>query len=219
MKKQAVVVGLGQFGMSVARTLAERGVDVLAVDIREERVRVAATFAAEAACFDATDTDALARTSPEHREVCLCAIGDDSREASIICTALLRQMGAKRIIARANDTLHARILRLVGAHLVVNPEQEFGQRFASLILYEGIIGELPLGEDLLITEFRPPAAFVSYSLADLELPRRFGITVVAIRRAEKGAVLLPDPQEPLQADDVLVVVSKVGAVARLIERS
>jgi trk system potassium uptake protein TrkA len=219
MKKQAVVVGLGQFGMSVARTLAERGVEVLAVDIREERVRVAASFAAEAACFDATDTNALARTSPEQREVCLCAIGDDSREASIICTALLRQMGAKRIIARANDTLHARILRLVGAHLVVNPEQEFGQRFASLILYEGIMGELPLGEDLLITEFRPPAAFVSYSLADLELPRRFGITVVAIRRAEKGAVLLPDPQEPLQADDVLVVVSKVGAVARLIERS
>jgi trk system potassium uptake protein TrkA len=88
-----------------------------------------------------------------------------------------------------------------------------------LILYEGIIGELPLGEDLLITEFRPPAAFVNYNLADLELPRRFGITVVAIRRAEQGAALLPDPKEPLQADDVLVVVSKVGAVARLIERS
>ena len=219
MKNQAIVVGLGQFGMSVARTLAERGVEVLAVDIQEDRVRVAASFVAEAACFDATDTDALARTSPERREVCVCAIGDEAKEASIICTALLRQMGAKRIIARSNDDIHARILQLVGAHQVVNPEQQFGERFASQILHESILGELPLGEDLLITEFQPPAAFVGHTLADLQLPRRFGVTAVAIRRARRSVVVLPNPHEPLEADDVLVVVAKEGAVATLMERS
>jgi trk system potassium uptake protein TrkA len=219
MQNQAIVVGLGQFGMSVARTLAERGVEVLAVDIQEERVRVAAGFVAEAACFDATDADALARMSPERREVCICAIGDESKEASIICTALLRQMGAKRIIARANDELHARILKLVGAHQVVNPEQQFGERFASQILHESILGELPLGEDLLITEFQPPLAFVGHTLSELQLPRRFGVTVVAIRRAPRGAVMLPNPHEPLVAEDVLIVVSKEGAVSILMERS
>ena len=219
MKNQAIVVGLGQFGMAVARTLAERGVEVLAVDIQEDRVRVAASFVAEAACFDATDTDALARTSPDRREVCVCAIGDEAKEASIICTALLRQMGATRIIARSNDDIHARILKLVGAHQVVNPEQQFGERFASQILHESILGELPLGEDLLITEFQPPAAFVGHTLADLQLPRRFGITAVAIRRARRSVVVLPNPQEPLEADDVLVVVAKEGAVATLMERS
>jgi trk system potassium uptake protein TrkA len=205
--------------MSVARTLAERGVEVLAVDIQEDRVRVAASFVAEAACFDATDTEALARTSPDRREVCVCAIGDEAKEASIICTALLRQMGAKRIIARSNDDIHARILKLVGAHQVVNPEQEFGERFASQILHESILGELPLGEDLLITEFQPPAAFVGHTLADLQLPRRFGVTAVAIRRARRSVVILPNPHEPLEADDVLVVVAKEGAVATLMERS
>jgi trk system potassium uptake protein len=219
MNHQAIVVGLGQFGMSVARTLAERGVEVLAVDIQEDRVRVAASFVAEAACFDATDTDALARTSPDRREVCVCAIGDEAKEASIICTALLRQMGAKRIIARSNDDIHARILKLVGAHQVVNPEQQFGERFASQILHESILGELPLGEDLLITEFQPPAAFVGHTLADLQLPRRFGVTAVAIRRARRSVVVLPNPHEPLEADDVLVVVAKEGAVATLMERS
>lgn len=219
MKNQAIVVGLGQFGMSVARTLAERGVEVLAVDIQEDRVRVAAGFVAEAACFDATDAEALARTSPDRREVCVCAIGDEAKEASIICTALLRQMGAKRIIARSNDDIHARILKLVGAHQVVNPEQEFGERFASQILHESILGELPLGEDLLITEFQPPAAFVGHTLADLQLPRRFGVTAVAIRRARRSVVVLPNPHEPLEADDVLVVVAKEGAVATLMERS
>lgn len=219
MKNQAIVVGLGQFGMSIAQTLAERGVEVLAVDIQEDRVRVAANLVAEAVCFDATDADALARTSPERREVCVCAIGDDAKEASIICTALLRQMGAKRIIARANDDLHARILTLVGAHQVVNPEQQFGERFASQILHESILGELPLGEDLLITEFQPPPAFIGHTLADLQLPRRYGVTVVAVRNAEQGAVMLPDPHALLATHDVLIVVSREGAVSAMMERS
>jgi trk system potassium uptake protein TrkA len=145
MNRQAIVIGLGQFGMSVARALAERGVEVFAVDIREERVRLASAFSAEAACFDTTDTEALARTSPERRDVCLCAIGDEAREASIICTALLRQLGAPRVIARANDDLHARILGLVGAHHVINPEREFGERFASQIMHQGILAEMVLG--------------------------------------------------------------------------
>jgi trk system potassium uptake protein TrkA len=219
MARQAIVIGLGQFGMAVARALADLGVEVLAVDVREERVRTASTFVAEAACFDAMDTDALARTSPERRDVCICAIGDEAREASIICTALLRQMGAPRVIARANDDLHARILGLVGAHQVVNPEREFGKRFASQIVHRGIMGEMALGSDLLITELVAPASFVGHSLADLQLPRRFGVTVVAIRKAGQGAVLIPEPRAPIGEGDVLVLVAHEGAVGRLMERS
>jgi trk system potassium uptake protein TrkA len=219
MNKQAIVIGLGQFGMAVAQVLSERGMEVLAVDVVESRVRAAAEFAAEAACFDAMDTDALTRTSPERREVCICAIGDESREASIICTALLRQMGAPRVIARANNDLHARILRLVGAHQVVNPEREFGERFANHILYERVRNEMPLGEDLLITELTPPASLVGRTLAELQLPRRYGITVVAIRRAGRGAVFLPAPSDTVEEQDVMVVVSRPDAVALLMERA
>lgn len=219
MNKQAIVIGLGQFGMAVAQVLSERGMEVLAVDLVESRVRAAAEFTAEAACFDAMDTDALTRTSPERREVCICAIGDESREASIICTALLRQMGAPRVIARANNDLHARILRLVGAHQVVNPEREFGERFANHILYERVRNEMPLGEDLLITELTPPASLVGRTLADLQLPRRYGITVVAIRRAGRGAVFLPAPSDIVEEQDVMVVVSRPDAVALLMERA
>jgi trk system potassium uptake protein TrkA len=217
--QQAIVIGLGQFGMSVARALSERRVEVLAVDVVEERVRTASNFVAEAACFDATDTDALGRTSPDSRDVCLCAIGDEAKEASIICTALLRQMGARRVIARANDDLHARILTLVGAHHVINPEREFGERFANQILHEGIKGELPLGDDLLITEAESPMAFVGHTLGQLQLPRRFGVTVIAVRKPGQRTVALPDPQIPLAEKDVLVVVAREGAVARMMERS
>ncbi|ACY16539.1 potassium channel family protein [Haliangium ochraceum] len=218
MNKQAIVIGLGQFGLSVAHVLSERGMEVLAVDKSEARVRVAAEFVAEAACFDAMDSDALARTSPQRREVCLCAIGDESREASIICTALLRQMGAPRVIARGIDDLHARILRLVGAHQVVNPERQFGERFANHLLYERVRNEMPLGDDLLITEMSPPQQLIGRTLAEMALPRRFGITVVAIRRSGRGAVFIPESDYTLLEDDILVVVSRGDAVAKLMEK-
>ncbi|MEZ5066767.1 MAG: TrkA family potassium uptake protein [bacterium] len=219
MSRQATVIGLGQFGMSVARALTERGVEVLAVDHREERVHAASAFVAEAACLDATDTDALARTSPERRDVCLCSIGDEAREASIICTALLRQMGAPRIIARANNDLHARILRLVGAHLVVNPEQEYGERFANQILHREIVAQMPLGPDLFVTELHAPASLVGKTLADLSLPKKFGVTVVAIRTGGGDVVAVPDPLAPIGPSDVIILVGKEGAVSRLMDRS
>src|SRR5690606_14151667 len=83
MSKQALVVGLGQFGLALSRALAAKGVEVLAVDRREETVRAAAAFVAEAVMLDATDEVALARTLPERRDLCVCAIGDESRESSI----------------------------------------------------------------------------------------------------------------------------------------
>ena len=217
MRHQALVIGLGQFGMSVARALAARQVEVFAVDVDEDRVRTASAFVTEAACFDATDEASVARTSPERRDVCLCAIGDEAKEASIICTALLKQMGARRVIARSNDDLHARILTLVGATHVVNPELEFGERFANQILHEGIRGEMALGEGVLITEVTVPQAFVGKTLGELQLPRRFGVTVVAIRRAGTGAIVMPSPDSGLEPADVVVVVARERAVAQMME--
>lgn len=217
MKRQALVIGLGQFGISVARALAARKVEVLAVDVSEERVRDAAAFVTEAVCFDATQESSLARISPERRDVCLCAIGDEAKESSIICTALLKQLGARRVIARSNDDLHARILTLVGADQVVNPDREYGTRFANQVLHEEIRGEMPLGEGVLITEISVPARFLGSTLGDLKLPRRFGVTVVAIRQASSGAVVIPSPDSRLEAGDVVVVVAQEQAVARMME--
>lgn len=219
MRRQIVVVGLGQFGMALARSLAEKGVEVLAVDMKEDNVRAAAPVVAEAVAFDATDEQALARISPERRDVCVVAIGDESRESSIICTALLRQMGAPRVVARATDPLHERILRLVGANEVVNPEQAFGDRFATRLLYSGIIEEIPLGADLTISEVEAPPSFVGRTLVELSLPARHGVTVVAIRKKEAGDVVLPRPESRLAAGDILVLVAKRDSVVKLAERT
>lgn len=213
-----MVIGLGQFGMALAQSLAERNVEVMAVDALLEKVQAASQFAASAVQFDATDEGALRRTSPERRDVCVCAIGDENREGSIICTALLRQLGAPHILARATDPVHERILRLVGAHDVVNPERAFGERLATRLLYSAVLDEVPIGGDLVLTELRPPAAFVGRTLSELSLPRRHEITVVAIRREGDKGISTPSPATPLEATDILIVVSPPNAVARLLGR-
>lgn len=219
MAKQVIVIGLGHFGMSVAQALSEKGAEVLAVDREEDKVRAAAAFAAEAAQFDAGDQEALRRASPERRDVCICAIGDEAREDSIVCTALLRQMGAPRVIARANDDLHARILRLVGAHEVVNPEREFGLRFANRIVHDQVRGEMTLGPDLLISEVQASDALTGKTLAELSLPRRFGVTVVAIRGQGDRSVTLPSADSQVRPGDTLVVISKEKDLNKLMEQS
>lgn len=217
MNQQILIIGLGQFGMALSRTLTSKGAEVLAVDKRKNLVEEAATFVTEARVVDAADESELARLEPEKRDVCVCAIGDDSRESSIICTALLRQMGCKVIIARANDSMHQRILNLVGAHQIVNPEQEFGKRFANRILYRNVIVDTNLGQDLHLTEISTQNSMVGKTLIELALPKKFGIMVVGIRDTSTGRVLQPSPNEPLKAEDNLILVSSEASMIALVK--
>lgn len=217
MSQQILIIGLGHFGMSLARTLSEKGAEVLAVDIRKNLVGEAATFVTEAIVIDATDETELARLEPGKRDVAVCAIGDDSKEASIICTALLRQMGSQAVIARANDKLHQRILQLVGAHQIINPEQEFGKRFANRLLYRNVIADATIGDDLYLTEICTQPSMVGKTLIDLALPKKFGIMVVGIRSGTEGKIIQPSPDKALKAEDNLILVSSENAIPKLIE--
>jgi trk system potassium uptake protein len=217
MAQQILIIGLGQFGMSLARTLSDIGAEVLAVDTRKSLVEEASAFVAEALVADAADETQLARLGPEKRDAVVCAIGDDSKESSIICTALLRQMGAPFVVSRANDKMHQRILQLVGAHQIINPEQEFGRRFANRLLYRHVIAATSIGDDLHLTEILIQPSMVGKNLIALALPKRFGIMVAAIRRGTSGRLIQPSPDEPLQAGDNLVIVSTESAIPKLME--
>ena len=217
MANQILIIGLGQFGLSLARTLAERGAEVLAVDQDRKRVDEAANFVTEAIAMDATDETELARLNPGQRDVAVCAIGDESREASIMCTALLRQMGTPRIIARANDPMLRRILQLVGAHEIINPEFEFGKKFANRILYSQIFADTALGTDLQLTEICIQPSMAGKTLIELQLPKKFGVIVAAIRRGKTGRVALPIPDEPLSRDDKLLIVCGENALPKLVK--
>ncbi len=211
--QQIMIIGLGRFGMALARALSDRGAEVLAVDLKKERVEEAAGFVSHAAALDASNEAQLAQLLPATRHAAVCAIGDEAREDSIMCVALLRQMGCPYIVARANSPIHRRILQMVGAHEIINPQEEFGRRFATRLLLRDIIACTPLNEDLELSEIRLPMKMVGKSLIELALPRRYGIIVAAVRR--DGELLRPDPAVPLEARDRLLIVAGEKAIARL----
>ena len=218
-KQQALIVGLGQFGRALARTLASRGIEVIAVDTSELAVQMVADVVADCMVLDASIEASLAQLEPARRDLCVCTIGSEARDAAIVVTALLRQMGAPRVVARANDDTTERILRLVGAHEVVNPERAFGERLATRLLYSDIIEEFPLGDDLVISEIRPPRMLLGRSLRELDLRKRTKISVVAIRREVdgRGRAIIPTADDRILAEDILVVVAPRNAVQQLLE--
>jgi len=216
MPQQIIIIGLGQFGMSLARTLSEKNAEVLAVDPKKHLVEEAAAFVTEAVVMDASDEAELSSLNPSKRDAVICAIGDDSRESSIICTALLRQMGTPYIVSRANDRLHERILRLVGAHEIINPEMEFGKRFANRLLYRKAIADSPLGDELNLTEIKIQPYMTGKTLIELELPKKFGAIVVGFRKNITGNIVLPDPNEPLNENDTLIIAANEDVIPKLI---
>ena len=217
MQKQIMIIGLGQFGMSLAKTLTEKDAEVFAIDIDPELVDEAATFAADAICLDATDETALTKFHPEERDAVICAIGE--REASILCTALLRQMGVKFICSRYLDDMHERVLKAVGANVVINPEREIGRRFANRILFHGLLSDDTLDANIQLNEICVPDFMVGKNLTQLALPDKYGIIVAAIKHGESTRLNRPMPNQPLAANDKLLLICTEDNITRLLKDS
>lgn len=214
MVGQFVVIGLGIFGRTVAVNLARSGHSVLAVDLDQREVDRVAPELDSVVRADATDEQALRELRLERVSCAVVAIGVQAMEASILTTALLRQMGVPRIVARSLSELHARVLRAVGAHEVVSPEEEMGHRLARRLAEPNVLERLELGEDAEIVELGVPESFIGRTLVDLNVRQKFGVTVVAVRRA--GSVRAsPGADDRLEPGDVLVVIGDPEGASRL----
>ena len=132
-KKEFVVFGLGRFGTSVARTLAESGCEVLVVDDNEDKIHEIADYVTHAVCANVTDVDSLESLGISNFDGAIVAIGQNL-EASVMVTILAKEAGIPYVLAKAQNDLHAKVLKKVGADMVVFPEKETGIRIANNIL-------------------------------------------------------------------------------------
>jgi len=209
-----VVIGLGIFGRNVALALAREGQSVLAVDRTQEEVNRLASELDAVVCADATDEEVLRELQLERMSCAIVAIGAESMEASILTTALLRQIGVPHIVARSLSDLHARVLRAVGAHEVVSPEVEMGRRLALRLAHPNVLERFELGDNVELAEIEVPEQFVGRTLVELDVRQRFDVTVVAVRR---GTTVLANPKgsQLLHSQEVLVVIGARQAIAQL----
>jgi trk system potassium uptake protein TrkA len=213
--KQVAVIGLGRFGSSVARTLAESGCEVLAVDVDEARVKAIADGVTDAVRANALEEEALRSLGLRNFEVVVVAIGHEV-EASILVTVLLKEMGIPKVVAKAQDELHGRVLQKVGADIVVFPERDMGVRLAHTLLSRNVIDEIQLSTDYSILEMVAPHRFLGRTLKELELRQRFGLTVLAIRREDR-IIVSPDAGYLVQDGDILVALGQPEKLERLNE--
>jgi len=224
MKPQVAVIGLGVFGDSVARTLAEKGAEVLAIDASRDVVRRIADVVAYAAAADATDEEALVAAGVKDVDTAVVAVGDNL-EGSILTTAIVRNLGVPNIIARALNHLHAQILREVGATEVVFPEQDIGVRVAHTILGRNLLEYFPLSPDYVIAEVAAGENFIGKALNEIRFRNEYGVTVVAMglrapgeEGKESKKFFVPEPDEVVREGSVLVLAGKRDRVEKLIHR-
>jgi trk system potassium uptake protein TrkA len=168
---------------------------VLGVDIDESRVKAVADEITDAVRANALDEEALRTLGLRNFEVVVVAIGHEV-QASILVTVLLKEMGIPKIVAKAQDDLHGRVLQKVGADIVVFPERDMGVRLAHTLISRNVIDEIQISTDYSIMEMQAPPRFLDRSLKQLELRQRFGLTVLAIRRADR-IIVSPDATQSL----------------------
>ena len=214
-RRPVAVIGLGRFGTAVALELDRRGIEVLAIDNRPEVVQRMAGRLSQVVVADSTDEDALREVGlTEYRRV-VVAIGTD-QQASILTTALLSDLGVRHIWAKGLSRQHARILERVGAHHVVLPESEMGERVAHLVSGR-LLDWLEIEEDWVLARARTPQALVGVPLGQSGLRTKFGVTVVSVRPGGTESFCAIDAETTLGADCQILVVGRPDDVERFVE--
>ncbi len=211
--KQYIVVGLGRFGRAIAETLCQDGAEVLGVDRRMDLVEDMRDILTQTIQMDAMDRDALEALGVQDFDIAFVTMGSDIRASGTI-VLLLKELGAKRILAKAHDEFHGRMLEKLGADQVLFPERDMGRRVAHNLVSGNIIDSLELSSEYSMAEIRPRTEWVGRTLKDLGMRSDLGINVVAIRNGD-SLNAMPLPETVIREDDVMLVVTREETLKKL----
>lgn len=212
--KRFIVIGLGNFGASVAESLHARGHDVIAVDTNEAAVDRIAPFVTRAAVGDGKQLPVLERIGAKGADAGVVSTGDDIT-ASILATLALRDLGVPEVYVKVISRDHARVMQKLGVTETIFPERESALRLGTRISSRGLLNYVSLGTGFSVQEMAVPEAWIGKTLRELELPRRYRISVIALHdvlRDEMTAVPAPDAR--LKESDTLLVAGTDDDLAR-----
>ncbi|MGC5019761.1 potassium channel family protein [Micromonospora sp. DT47] len=207
--RDVAVVGLGRFGAQVASSLSRLGQGVLAIDSDPANVQRWSQFLTHVVQADATDNLTLRQLGVADFERVVVAIGT-ALEASVLTVLALAEAGVPQIWARATSEQHAKILSTVGAHHVVFPEAEMGERVAHLIVSR-MLDFIEFGDDFAIAKVPVPPSLVGRPLRELAVPERYGVVVVGAKLPEER-FRYATPDTVLGPGTVLIVEGTIGQV-------
>lgn len=216
MRKEFVVIGLGRFGGSIVRELVEQGADVMAIDSSSERVEEFAPIATQAVIADTTDEVVLKSLGLSNFEHVIVAIGEDI-QASILTTLILKELGVPQITVKAQNDYHEKVLKKIGADKVVHPERDMGIRIANNMLSTNVLDYLELSDEHSIMELKAVDKVIGKTLIELDIRAKYNINIAGIKRGEQ-IIVSPDPNEPIEAGDLLIVIGADVDINRFMKK-
>lgn len=228
MKKFAII-GLGYFGDRLAVKLAQKGADVLAIDESLQKLDELKELVTQTVQLDATDEKALRSQGLDEFDAVVVGIGENF-EASLLSVTFLQKIGVKRIIVRATTAVHEQILNHLGIKEVVLPGAEAAERLANSLMFEKVVESFAFTPDFTIAEAIAPESFIGRTIQELDLRRRFEVSLVTIKRIEtktqflglkkreiKAIIGVPTPSTVVERGDVLVVFGHKKSIQHMLE--
>jgi len=218
--KQFVVIGLGRFGSSVARSLSQKKFDVLAIDQNEERVKEMEGMVSQAVVMDATDKRGLTELGIVDFDTAIVSMGE-SVENSIMITLVLKELGVKQVVVKAQNDLHSKILKKVGADRIIFPEREMGERLAESLASPKILDYIELSKTHGIIELVAPKKLCGKSLGEVKFREKYKVSVIAVKRKvpftkadgttdfKEEIIIAPGGQDEIISGDLLVLLGKL----------
>ncbi len=211
--KEIAVIGLGKFGSSVAKAYAQAGGNVLAIDNDEEKIQEISTFVTYAVKADVTDADVVRTLGLSNVDVAVVAI-TDSLEASVMATILSKEEGVPYVMAKAQNEVHAKVLKKVGADKLIFPEKEMGIRIAKNIQLNLFMDLVDLSDRHSIIEIKAPKGWIGKNLKELDVRKKYGINIIGLK--ENGSIEVNiSPDMLLEENMVLIVIGENDRINRV----
>jgi len=208
MKKeteQILIIGLGKFGMSLARSLGNYDCEVMAIDSDPELVDDVSEFVTHAARVDASDVNALKELGVSNFDIAVIGIGDNL-EASIMIALTLKELNVPYIVAKSRDDVHAKLLTMIGVDKVVQPERDIGTRLAKTLMHKNVIERMEVGKEFSIAEVGTPHEWIGSRLNQLNIRPKYNINILCIEKADKR-VLIPSADYTIEEGDNIMLIA------------
>jgi len=212
--KTYLIVGLGRFGTAVALKLQELGNEVMVIDENEEQVQKLSDKVTYAVVGDARDEGVLESLGVRNLDCAIVAIGQDLA-ASVVITLNLKSLGVPQVICKAQDDLQKRALEKLGADRVVIPEREMGLKLAQNLTSSSVLDYVELSKDCGLAEIITPKPWAGKTLLEIDVRKKFGVTVAGLRKADGDLTVFVDANYKLNSDDELLLVGNNEDLARV----
>lgn len=214
---QIAVIGLGEFGMALVKTLVEEGADIIAIDNNMDHLNKVKEITNNTICLDATDAEQLKAHGITEVDIAVISIGEHFEPVVLIAMELIHA-GVKEVYGRANSDTQELILKQVGVTEIIHPERQVAERMGITLHKKGLEDLLDLGDGMSIFEVDVPKSMIGYKISELKLRNRYGINILTIKRLPKTgdqsdekvyrSIGTPESTTTLQKDDKLIVFGK-----------